>query len=216
MEVTWEESISAAGWGSGHPNRFLTSDSSADVKAVTWSHAFYFIFVKTFPHFPDLSAIFLQNCVVIQDEKSQDVCWHGGNPWSQGPAGLWTRLRAVGSGALCRGFSCCPWLLAALEAAGLGPGLTALGSAGCRCEAVSPPWPPFRPALSLHQTILKPVSTRRSTDGGMYHLKHACNGCGFPCCAGSDPFSRLISVSQGRAEQTLTIQTHFKTFLPVH
>lgn len=50
----------------------------------------------------------------------------------------------------------------------------------------------------------------------MYHLKHTCNGCRFPCCARSDPFSRLISVSQGRAEQTLTIQTHFKTFLPVH
>lgn len=165
MEVTWEGSVSAAGWGSGHPSCFLTSDSSADIKAVTWSHAFYFIHVKPFPRFPDLSAVFLWDCV-IQDEKSQDVCWHGGNPWSQGPAGLWTRLRAVGSGALCRRFSCCPWLLAVSEAAGLGPRLAALSGAGCRCEAVSPPWPSFPPSLSLHQRILKPVSTRRSTDGG--------------------------------------------------
>lgn len=50
----------------------------------------------------------------------------------------------------------------------------------------------------------------------MYHLKRACNGCRFPCCTSSDPFSGLVSISQLIAEQTLRIPTHLKTFLPVH
>lgn len=55
-----------------------------------------------------------------------------------------------------------------------------------------------------------------STDGGLYHLKHALSGCRFPCCTSSDLFSKHISISQGRAEEALKFKyvlNHFSHFM---
>lgn len=53
--------------------------------------------------------------------------------------------------------------------------------------------------------------------GDIYNLKHACSGGRFPCCTSSNPFSRLISISQGRAQcwRFKHILKHFCHFINI-
>lgn len=62
-----------------------------------------FAFAKTPPHFPDLPAVSLPDCVVQADE-GRAVCWHGGDPDRQA-------LLACGPGV--RQWSPLPWVLSA-------------------------------------------------------------------------------------------------------
>lgn len=55
-----------------------------------------------------------------------------------------------------------------------------------------------------------------STDGGVYHLKHALSGCRFPCCTSSDLFSRHVSITRAELKKrwnSNNVLNHFSRFM---